>query len=154
MTKQPHSACVFSVFAFAALCASNAIAQDYSRPPSTAITPIKPIRAGERINRENLAISEPLSDETRIALSSIIGKAARRALYPGKAITLSDTAPLQVVDRNDIVQVEFTKGLLELSASGRALGAGGIGETIRVMNMDSRSIISGVIIEEGKVKVR
>ncbi len=134
--------------------AVDAFAQNSPQTQMTSISPANPIRAGEEITRENLVISGALNDEARIALSSIVGKAARRTLYPGNTIASSDTAPIRVIERNEIVQIEFTKGLLELSASGRALGAGGIGETIRVMNTDSKAIVSGMIIEEGTVRVR
>lgn len=127
---------------------------DLTAPAPLHISVLKPVRAGEPIERANLDMPDDMTPEAHDMAEAMVGKAARRALYPGRAITMLDTAPMDVIDRNDVVKIQFTKGLLELFAEGRALGSGAVGDTIRVMNIDSKTIVSGKILEEGKVQVR
>lgn len=85
--------------------------------------------------------------------SSIVGLEARVTLYAGRPIRLSDVGPAALVERNQIVNLEFSKGTLRLSAEGRALDRGAVGERIRVMNLGSRATVAGTISETGSVIV-
>ena len=62
------------------------------------------------------------------------------------------TAPT-AVKRNQIVTLAYEKAALRIEAEGRALGAGSIGEVIRVMNSASRVTVSGRIAADGTVVV-
>jgi flagella basal body P-ring formation protein FlgA len=66
-----------------------------------------------------------------------------------------DTPPPQraahLVERNAIVTMEYRKGALTILAEGRALGAGGMDDRVRVMNMSSRTTIEARIIGAGRV---
>ena len=59
----------------------------------------------------------------------------------------------RAVKRNQIVTLAYEKAALRIEAEGRALGAGGIGEVIRVMNSTSRVTVSGRIAADGTVVV-
>ncbi len=134
-----------------------ALQDDATNTETTALKQISvlhPLRAGVTISLTDLAIPTPTSPQVREFLDHIIGKSAKHNLYPGKPITLHDIAPLQVVSRNDIVSIEFTKGPLELYASGRALGTGAVGDPIRVMNIDSKAILQGIVTSKGTVTIR
>ena len=82
-----------------------------------------------------------------------VGQEARVALYAGRPIRPGDVGPAAVVDRNGIVPLVFRRGGLTILAEGRALGRGAPGESVRVMNLSSRSTVSGVIAPDGSVHV-
>ncbi len=82
-----------------------------------------------------------------------IGMEARVTLYAGRPIPLASLAPPAMVERNQTVQLFFLQGGLEIRAEGRALGRAGEGETVRVMNLASRSTVSGRVAAPGIVEV-
>jgi len=68
-------------------------------------------------------------------------------LERGHILSASD---LQLAKVNMVYRI----GLLEMSAYGRALGNGAVGDIITVMNLDSRQKVSGVVRKDGSVEVR
>ena len=85
--------------------------------------------------------------------SEAIGQEARITLYAGRPIRPTDIGPPAIVDRNQIVPLAYQAGPLSIVTEGRALMRGGVGDTIRVMNLASRSTISGRIMADGTVTV-
>ena len=117
------------------------------------LVPTRPIRANSVLSRQDLAV---ISADVAGALRSIdqaVGLEARVTLYPGRAIHPGDLGPAAVVDRNQIVTMIYENAGLTIVAEGRALDRAGPGERIRVMNIDSRSVITGLVDPSGKVKV-
>ena len=82
-----------------------------------------------------------------------IGMEARVTLYAGRPIPLGSLSPPAMVERNQAVQLFFLQGGLESRAEGRALGRAGEGETVRAMNLASRSTVSGRVTAPGVVEV-
>lgn len=82
------------------------------------------------------------------------GLEARVVLYEGRAISSSDIGPAAIIDRNQIVTLVFAKGPLSIATEGRALARGGVGDTIRVMNLGSRNTVTGTVAPDGSVIVR
>lgn len=82
-----------------------------------------------------------------------VGKEARTTLYPGRAIRASDLTAPGLVDRNQIVPLIFRSSGLSIRTEGRALDRGAAGETIRVMNLQSRNTTSGRVQQDGTVVV-
>lgn len=82
-----------------------------------------------------------------------VGQATRRIIYPGRPILAADLGPPVMVARNARVRLEFRRGGLAIAAEGRALDEGGLGEGIRVMALGSRSVVQGVVADEGVVLV-
>ncbi len=118
------------------------------------LVPVRTIRPKEVITGADLAmkpgdilgaLSEP---------SDVIGQEARVALYPGRPVRAGDIGPPAIVERNDLVILTFRRGGLTISAEGRALGRGAEGELIRVMNLASRSTVTGRIAADGSVEVK
>ncbi len=118
------------------------------------IVPVRTIRAKEVITAADItwkpteipgAISDP---------AAIIGQEARISLYPGRPVRPGDVGPPALVERNDLVSLVYTRGTLRISAEGRVLGRGSVGERVRVMNLTSRTTVSGQILPDGSIEVR
>ncbi|MGY6535762.1 MAG: flagellar basal body P-ring formation chaperone FlgA [Pararhodobacter sp.] len=82
-----------------------------------------------------------------------IGMEARVTLYAGRPIPLASLAPPAMVERNQTVLLTFSQGGLEIRTEGRALGRAGEGDLVRVMNLGSRSTVSGRVTGPGTVQV-
>jgi flagella basal body P-ring formation protein FlgA len=82
-----------------------------------------------------------------------IGLEARTILYEGRPIRPTDVGPAAIVDRNAIVVLVFRSGGLTITAEGRAMGRAGAGDPLRVMNLDSRTTVTGIVAPDGRVIV-
>jgi flagella basal body P-ring formation protein FlgA len=108
---------------------------------------VKPLAAGAIITADDVVADEALK-------ATIIGRELRRQMPAGAVLRNSDVRPPTLVVRNRPVRIDYAKGPLLISAPGRALSNGAKGETVRVMNLSSRSIITGVVIDVDRVKVQ
>ncbi|MDE4172950.1 flagellar basal body P-ring formation chaperone FlgA [Phaeobacter sp. PT47_59] len=118
------------------------------------LVPVRTIRPKEILTAHDLALKPgevlgALSDP-----SEVVGLEARVALYPGRPLRPGDIGPPAIIERNDLVILTFRQGGLTISAEGRALGRGSEGELIRVMNLASRSTVTGRIAADGSVEVK
>lgn len=85
--------------------------------------------------------------------AEVEGRVLRTIVYPGHAVRLADLTSVTEVDRNQAVTLVFRKGPLTITTEGRALGRGGMGDTIRVLNLESRKTVAGQIMAGGTVLV-
>lgn len=90
------------------------------------------------------AVSDPVQ---------IIGMEARVALFAGRPIRAGDVGFPAVVERNQVIQLNYERNGLVISTEGRALGRAGPGDIIRVMNMSSRTTVSAQISVDGAAYV-
>jgi flagella basal body P-ring formation protein FlgA len=82
-----------------------------------------------------------------------IGMETRVALYAGRPVHVADVGFPAIVDRNQLIPLVYSNQGLVIRTEGRALGRAGIGETIRVMNMASRTTVSARIGDDGAAYV-
>lgn len=86
--------------------------------------------------------------------ATIIGMEARVALYAGRPIRSADVGFPAVVERNQIIILHYLNNGLAISTDARALGRGGPGDTVRVMNLSSRATVTATIGIDGAAYVR
>jgi len=82
-----------------------------------------------------------------------IGMETRVALYAGRPIRAEDIGPPALVERNALVLLRYERGALVITAEGRALDRGALGDRIRVTNLSSRQTVVGRIAADGAVEV-
>lgn len=82
-----------------------------------------------------------------------IGMEARVVLYAGRPIRAGDLVPPALIDRNEIVILVFRRGTITIAAEGRSLDRGAAGDRVRVMNLASRTTVSGTVRPDGVVMV-
>ena len=88
-----------------------------------------------------------------IAMDEAVGLEARVVLYSGRPIMAGDVGPAAIIERNQIVKLIYTVGTLSISADARALARAGPGDMLRVMNLTSKSTVSGIVAPNGSVYV-
>ena len=85
--------------------------------------------------------------------AEVAGLEARVMLYQGRPIRRQDVGAPALVDRNEIVPIRYSLGGLAIATEGRALTRGAAGERVRVMNLNSKTTVSGVVGPDGTVFV-
>lgn len=116
--------------------------------------PARTIRAREIIAPDDLVMKSAEVPGALTDPARLVGQEARVALYAGRPIRPGDVVPPAVVDRNQPVTLVFDHGALIISTEGRALGRGAVGEVIRVMNLSSRTTVSGRVRSDGAIEVQ
>lgn len=111
------------------------------------------IRAQTVIGPHDIALHGSNVPGAYSTVDEVLGLEARVILYAGRPIRPGDLGPPALVERNQIVQLIYNQAGLSISAEGRALDRGGVGERIRVMNMSSRSSLFGEVQPNGTIKV-
>jgi flagellar basal body P-ring formation protein FlgA len=137
-----------TLFLLAALLLPTMASAEPAGKPASVVVPVRTIPLGSVIRAEDVmlqaALQVPPSDIAQ-SLAAVVGKETRRALYANRPIRSGEIGPVTLVDRNARVTLRFRYGPIELTTMGRAMEAGGIGQMIRVMNLDSRRTIYGRI---------
>ncbi|MCC2662445.1 MAG: flagellar protein FlgA [Geminicoccaceae bacterium] len=115
----------------------------------------RPVAAGERIAAADLdwirVAPSRLRPTSVTEAGQLIGSEARRALQPGRMLSERDLQPSRLVARGRAVQLVYHRPGLELQALGIAQGDGALGEPVRVVNLDSRQQLQGVVIGPDRV---
>lgn len=112
------------------------------------VVPTRTIPVGSVVSSADLTtrtVQQPPAADIILDVGAVVGKEVRRTLYLDRAIRDTDIGPITLVRRNDRVVVRYSRGPIELTTFGRAMEQGGMGQIIRVMNLDSRRTVYGRI---------
>ena len=82
-----------------------------------------------------------------------IGLETRATLYAGRAIRPEDLGAPAIIERNQSLPLIYRATGLEIRVEGRALDRAGVGDTIRVMNASSRTIVNARLAADGAAYV-
>lgn len=121
--------------------------------PGDTLVATRTIRAHALIGPEDIALRPVDTPGALTDPAEAVGLEARAILYPGRPVRRGDVGAPALVERNEIVTIVFARGALSIRAEGRALGRGGAGDHVRVMNLASRNTITGVVEPDGRVSV-
>lgn len=111
------------------------------------------LRVGTVLAAADLRVAKG-EDETADALrQEMVGKEVRRAIYVGRVISERDLGPPTLIRRNDVVTMVYRSGSLGLRTQGRSLGSGGMGETVEILNLDTRLKVRATITGPNRVEV-
>lgn len=124
-------------------------------PPAGAETLVaaRTVRAQAILTPADLAVIAEAVPGTLSTPEEALGLEARTILYQGRPIRPGDIGPAAIVERNALVVLVYRSGALTITAEGRALGRGGPGDALRVMNLTSRTAVTGTVAPDGRVLV-
>lgn len=131
-------------------------AASVSRPGATVevLTYARNLATGEVIQPSDIIWSTVQAHQASAAgpqdAEDVIGLSARRPLRAGAAVASRDLVAPQVIARNDMVQVAYVVGGVELSVTGRATRDAAAGEPVPVLNLQSGRTIDAVAVAPGR----
>ena len=108
---------------------------------------IRPEDFGERSVRiitPNIYASSP---------AEVVGKSLNKAQQQGEMILLSSLANVPIIQKGKIIILFVNSEGMIIESQGEALQDGAVGDTIRVRNLSSRKIVSGIIRTPERVEV-
>ncbi|RKQ72155.1 flagella basal body P-ring formation protein FlgA [Litorimonas taeanensis] len=111
------------------------------------------LRRGTQITAADLNIDTDSESERVALLSQYVGMSVVRTISSGAEINPKDVAEPVQVKRNSTVKMIYRLGRLEITATGRALGEGRMGDIITVMNSESRKRVEGRVTGLGVVEM-
>jgi flagella basal body P-ring formation protein FlgA len=111
------------------------------------------IKAQDLITADAIVVVDADIPGAVTELSAVLGLEARVAIYPGRAILHDQIGPAAMVERNQIVTLSYQVSGLVIRTDGRALARAGAGEMIEVMNLASKTKITGRVGLDGSVTV-
>lgn len=97
-----------------------------------------------RAKAQGAGITEP---------AAAIGLAARHPLLPGQPLVAADLMKPEIVTRNDTVTLIYQAPGIMLTLRGQAQESGALGDTIGVLNVQTKRVVQGVISGPGKVNI-
>ena len=122
------------------------------------VTLARSIDRGEVINASDVAVERrPRAEVGRELLRNVdrvVGFAARAPLRPGQPLRAADLMKPEVVQHNETVTLIYEMPGLRLTVRGKAVEGGAVGDTIGVLNEQSKRTVQGVVVGPGRVIVR
>jgi len=85
-------------------------------------------------------------------IDEVKGMQARRMLSSGQPFRSEDLRRPIVITKGETVTMQFAVPGVELTAMGRAMSEGGIGDTVTIQNVASYRMISGTVTGPGTVR--
>lgn len=86
-------------------------------------------------------------------VQQVIGKRVTQSLRKGSPIRFNQLEETPLVRRGDRVTVRVKSGGLEIVTAGEAKQDGRLGETIKVVNLDSKKMIFAEVVSSGDVRI-
>ena len=120
-----------------------------------AVTVDRPIERGQVLEASDLTVLQrPKAQSGGLAdMKSAVGQAARHQLRPGQPIQVADLMKPNIVQRDDTVTLVYEAPGLVLTLRGKAQEAGALGDTISVLNQQTKRTVQGVVSGPGRVTV-
>ena len=120
------------------------------------VTPARDIARGEVLAESDLTFGTvsgtALMTGTITSIDAAKGMETRRVLRAGETMSASDLRRPVVVSKGQTVTMTFDAPGVTLTAMGRAMGEGGIGDTVIVQNPASFRMVNAVVIAPGTVR--
>lgn len=130
--------------------------QGVARMEEEIPVPARRITAGETIAADDLSMLRVPSARLDGVLTDpglAVGKEARRALTPGRAIPTASLGDPLVIRRNQEVTISYRRGGLAITARGKALADAVAGGVVRVALSTGGQPIDAVADADGRVSV-
>lgn len=98
--------------------------------------------------RQSLIRGTPYTD-----LADLQDLVTRRALVAGSPITTNDVQIPISVKRGDKITLLYKTSAFELTAQGRAMQDGRMGDRVKIVNTDSNKNLQGTVVARGQVEI-
>lgn len=110
------------------------------------------LRSNTVLSADDLRLG-PDEDGALTDPADAIGMETILHIYAGQPIHATDLGPPALIERNQVIALNYSHAGLNIVTEGRALDRGAVGARIRVMNLESRSTVFGVVMIDGSVSI-
>ena len=122
------------------------------------VVPAHDIARGEVIGENDLTYAtvdgNALMSGVPTKMDEVKGLQARRVLSAGQPFRGDDVRRPIVITKGQTVTMQFAAPGVELTAMGRAMSEGGVGDTVTIQNPVSYRMIAGTVIAPGAVRAK
>jgi flagella basal body P-ring formation protein FlgA len=122
-----------------------------------AVVLTRAVARGDTIRESDVTVEKRPKAEMNAGIvrdpSAAIGMAAQQSLRAGQTIRSTDLARPQLVKRGEPVLLLYEVPGIVLTVRGKAEEAGSLGDTINILNIQSKRVIQGVVTGPGQVTV-
>jgi flagellar basal body P-ring formation protein FlgA len=120
-----------------------------------ALTVDHPIERGQVVKASDVAVLiRPKTDTAVVTdMKAVVGFAARHQLQPNQPLNTADLMKPEIVQRNDTVTIVYQAPGVTLTLRGQAQDAGALGDTINVLNSESKRAVQAVVSGPDRVSV-
>ena len=119
--------------------------------------PTRALARGEVVKASDITIERrpkaELQNEQLAAPGDVTGLAARRVVRAGQPLRTADLMKPEIVQKNETVTLQYTVPGIVLTMRGQALDAGAEGDTVSVLNVQSKRTVQGTVTGPGRVTV-
>jgi flagella basal body P-ring formation protein FlgA len=120
------------------------------------VVPAHDIVRGDTISENDLTYATvdgaALMSGVPTKIDEVKGMQARRVLTAGQPFRSDDVRRPIVITKGQTVTMQFVVPGVELTAMGRAMSEGGVGDTVTIQNPVSYRMISGTVVAPGMVR--
>ena len=120
------------------------------------VVPSHDIARGETISESDLTFTTvdgaALMAGVPTKMDEVKGMQTRRMLSAGQPFRAEDVRRPIVVTKGQTVTMQFLAPGVELTAMGRAMSEGGVGDTVTIQNPVSYRMIAGTVVAPGTVR--
>jgi flagella basal body P-ring formation protein FlgA len=124
--------------------------------PARIVVPARDIARGQVLGDSDLEYKNVdatlVVGGTATSMNDLDGMQTRRVLRAGEAVRLDDVRHPILVTKGQTVTMVFAAPGITLTATGKAMSEGGLGETVTVQNPVSFRQITGVVTASGEVR--
>lgn len=122
-----------------------------------AVVLTRAVPRGEVLRESDVTIDRrpksELHGEVLREVTAAVGMALQQPLRPGQVLRANDVARPQLVKRSEPVMIIYEVPGITLTVRGKAEEAGALGDTVNVLNAQSKRVIQGVVTALGQVTV-
>jgi flagella basal body P-ring formation protein FlgA len=121
------------------------------------VTVLRPIDRGAVLKDADVTVERhPRAEIARDIVTDrgqAIGFAARASLQPGRPLRAADLMKPELIQRNETVTIIYEVPGIVLTVRGKALEGGAEGDTIGVLNEQTKRTVQGVVVGPGRVVI-
>lgn len=121
------------------------------------VVPTHDIPRGATIVQSDLTfgtVADSVPAGTATSTNDLVGLQSRRVLHAGESVRLDDMRKPTLVTKGSTVTMIFEVPGITLTAIGRAMSEGGMGDTVTVQNPASFRQISAIVTGPGEVRAQ
>jgi len=123
--------------------------------PALVLT--RSLRRGDAIREADVTVRQIRVNRPGVfasRVSDVVGRSITRNLSQGEALPLNLVIDTPIIERGRSVTILVRSGGLAVRTRGEALESGALGDTIRVRNVASRTVVTAVVVADDTVEVR